>query len=146
MFIRWQITTAVDPENDRMRAILLESVRIDGKPRQRHIAFLGSVPYRDCNLEDRWHFWMIAYPVLARLGNRLSTTQRDTIAKALAERVRPLTLAQVRICEERAETRERERRKALEELEPLIRAFRRADPRLWREEVQRAAKEKAKGK
>lgn len=51
MYVRWQTyrSQALNPwqrkGNDkraRLKAILVESVRIDGKPRQKHIAFLGS--------------------------------------------------------------------------------------------------------
>jgi hypothetical protein len=51
MFVRWQRsrTQALIPwrcaktERTRLKAILVESVRVDGKPRQKHIAFLGSI-------------------------------------------------------------------------------------------------------
>jgi hypothetical protein len=36
--LRW------DKERARLKAILVESVRVEGKPRQKHIAFLGSMP------------------------------------------------------------------------------------------------------
>jgi hypothetical protein len=52
MFVRWQQyhSKALDPwlsdrrdESALLKAILVESVRVNGKPRQRHIAFLGSI-------------------------------------------------------------------------------------------------------
>lgn len=63
MFIRWQHYTsrALNPwqrnrnaEGTRLRAVLVEAVRIDGKPRQRHIAFLGSIRI---DQSDRLPFW-----------------------------------------------------------------------------------------
>ena len=77
----------MDPRYKRMRALLIESVRVDGKPRQRHLAFLGSVTYQDRNdVEERWQFWRNADQALYRLGNRLSPIQRGEVEKALAER------------------------------------------------------------
>ena len=52
------------------QAVLVESVRVDGKPRQKHIAFLGSIA------SDRLgnpgpHFWFHVTSKLKRLGNRI---------------------------------------------------------------------------
>ena len=59
----------------RINAVLVESVRVDGKPRQKHIAFLGSLSIdRIGNPPDR--FW---YDVATRLnrGRRLSRTNSE---------------------------------------------------------------------
>ncbi len=51
MYVRWQTyrsqalnnwRRARNDEHARLKAVLVESVRTDGKPRQKHIAFLGS--------------------------------------------------------------------------------------------------------
>jgi hypothetical protein len=122
MFVRWHITNAVDPRYDRMRAILIESVRIGGKPRQRHIGFLGSVNYQDRrDVEERWQFWRSAHRVLDRLGNRI---QRDEVEKKLAERIRPLTSAQIQACEKQEEEREHRKQEVLREALKLWRSLR----------------------
>jgi hypothetical protein len=124
MFIRWHITDPVDPRYKRMRALLIESVRVDGKPRQRHLAFLGSVTYQDRNdVEERWQFWRNADQALYRLGNRLSPIQRGEVEKALAERIRPLTPSQIEACEKREQARELERQEAMRESLELVRSF-----------------------
>jgi hypothetical protein len=52
MFVRWQTYSskarsprqrALNDKHARQKAILVESVRVDGKPRHRHIAFLSSL-------------------------------------------------------------------------------------------------------
>ena len=52
MYVRWQTyrSQALNfwhaENNDRrarLKAILVESARVDGKPRQKHVAFLGSI-------------------------------------------------------------------------------------------------------
>jgi hypothetical protein len=75
---------------------LAESVRIEGRPRQRHIAFLGSIKIglewnRDVDTAQRSGFWHHARAVLDRLGNRITLDQRAKIEAALAARVKPLT-------------------------------------------------------
>jgi hypothetical protein len=83
MFVRWQQyrSQARDKRrrerNDargRLKAVLVESVRIDGEPRQKHIAFLGSV---SIDGRDRRRFW---YDVTTRL-------ERKRIGAAIAEKV-----------------------------------------------------------
>ena len=52
MFVRWQTYRSkarspqlriINDKDPRLKAILVESLRINGKPRQRHIAFLSSI-------------------------------------------------------------------------------------------------------
>jgi hypothetical protein len=91
MFIRWQNSKTVSrqKQNDkvnRCRAILVESARIDGKPRQQHVAFLAS--YRpDWLPAARFRFWREASERLDRLGNRISLEDRHKIEAALVARV-----------------------------------------------------------
>jgi hypothetical protein len=71
MYVRWR-TYRSQARNDRLRAwnderarqkaVLVESVRVGGKPRQRHIAFLGSMPL---DRSDERRFWR---EVTARLA------------------------------------------------------------------------------
>ena len=101
MFVRWQQAHSVDrsrharerkDESARMRAILVESVRVDGKPRQRHLAFLASIE-RDQVSGDiaRAAFWNDARRALDRLGNQITLEDRSRIEAALAQRVKPLS-------------------------------------------------------
>jgi|EndMetStandDraft_8_1072994.scaffolds.fasta_scaffold50255_2 hypothetical protein len=123
MFVRWQTTVAAG-EFHRLRAVLVESKRIDGKPRQLHIAFLGSLDYaRRGEIEERWYFWTSALQRLDRLDNRLSAEQRGAIEKALAERVRPLTPAQIETCKKREEERERRTQEEIREIFEQARPF-----------------------
>jgi hypothetical protein len=48
MFVRWQQfrpQRRPDLNGDRLQAVLVEAVRIDGKPRQKHVAVLGSIKF-----------------------------------------------------------------------------------------------------
>ena len=73
MYVRWQQyrSRARNPWqrecNDRrarLKAILVESVRVDGKPRQKHIAFLGSLEVSavDDAGSGHAHFWRDVTP------------------------------------------------------------------------------------
>ncbi len=65
-----------------MRAILVETVRIDGKPLQRYLAYLGSV---QADRRDRPRFW---YDVTRKLDQcRLSREERKQITSAIAKKV-----------------------------------------------------------
>jgi hypothetical protein len=93
MYVKWQQrrSQARDERqrerNDAralLKAVLVESARIDGKPRQRHIAFLGSV-----SLDGRGirRFWFDVTTRLNQLGNRVSAEERERIGAVIAERV-----------------------------------------------------------
>ena len=77
----------------RLEARLVEGVRVDGKPRQRFIAYIGSIeePY---DSSDRVDFWDVTSQVLDHLGNRLGE-ERQKVEGALAARV-PRPTAQER--------------------------------------------------
>jgi hypothetical protein len=62
--------------------LLVEAVRIDGKPRQRHLAYLASV---QADRRDLPRFW---YNVIRKLDRcRLSPEERDRITAAIAKKV-----------------------------------------------------------
>ena len=93
MYVRWQRqrSRARDERqrerNDarpRLKAVLVETVRVDGKPRQKHIAFLGSV---SIDGRDIRRFWYDVTTRLDRLGNRVSAEECERIGAAIAERV-----------------------------------------------------------
>ena len=100
MFIRWQTYKSVASrppsrwslrynKPQRVRAVLVESVRVDGKPRLRHIAFIASYePEPSCS-EWTWRgrFWLTARQRLDKLANRITPEQRASIEASLAERV-----------------------------------------------------------
>lgn len=126
MFIRWQKYRSVarwhwrDAPIKRCKAVLVESVRVDGKPRLKHIAFIasyespenrvawnkrwasGSQQVKDANAEmmrdprcrvipDRIRFWRTARERLDRLANRITPEDRIKIEAALALQVPPTT-------------------------------------------------------
>ena len=90
MFVRWQryrsraLNRERSDERARRSAVLIETIRIDGKPRQQHVAFLGSV---SIDGSDRVAFWYGVTLRLNWLGNRLSPEEREQIGSAIAKRV-----------------------------------------------------------
>jgi hypothetical protein len=102
MFVRWQLYRSQaltrhhrkrNDERARLKAVLVESVRVDGKPRQKHIAFLGST---SIDGGDRRRFWYEVTTSLDRLDNRVSPQDRKRIVAAITKRLgeRPPTRAQ----------------------------------------------------
>ena len=72
------------------RAILVENVRVDGKPSQRHVAYLGGITESAINLDtpaQRMFFWDKAGEQLDGLGKKLSVKDRKAIENALASKV-----------------------------------------------------------
>jgi hypothetical protein len=63
---------------------LVESVRVDGKPVQKHIAVLGST---SIDGGDRPQFWYEVATELRRLSNRISPQDRKRIVTAISEKV-----------------------------------------------------------
>jgi hypothetical protein len=64
MHVRWQTyrSQALNPnrrarndERARLKAVLVESVRVDGQPRQKHITFLGSMSIDRSDMRRFWH-------------------------------------------------------------------------------------------
>ena len=93
MYVRWQRKRRADSDGwgALLTATLVESRRINGKPRQRSIAYLGSI--REGKIErvlsHHGFFWRKATTRLDQLD--ITRGQRDKIETALASRVRRLT-------------------------------------------------------
>jgi hypothetical protein len=102
MFVRWQTYKPQDSmvprrrygESPRLSAILLESVRVDGKPRHRHIAFLGSLDLFPADHHDAEHnpsraigFWRRVMRRLDKLHNRITSAERESIVAAIAKKI-----------------------------------------------------------
>ena len=93
MFVRWQEYKSRAKSRrlrafskrhgqHRLRAILVETVRIDGKPHQRYLAYLGSV---QAGRRDRPRFWC---DVTRKLDQcRLSREERNRIKSAIAKKI-----------------------------------------------------------
>jgi hypothetical protein len=110
MFVRWQHRKKTRPMffgrgrthdggDVRWTAILAESVRIDGKPRQRHIAYLGGY-YENDGIGDREEFWKTVTAHLDRLG--LSPAERKKIEADIARKIPRPTKRQLADAERRA--------------------------------------------
>jgi hypothetical protein len=108
MYVRWQLyrsqarDRSLREHNDkraRLKAILVESVRISGKPQQKHIAFLGSTSIAG---SDRPRFWHQVTRKLTGLSNRLSPTDREQIVAAISEKLgeQPPTKAELEAFEQ----------------------------------------------
>ena len=90
MFVVWRRRTkrgrqGPEDRDARLEARLVEGIRIDGKPRQRFIVYIGSIeePY---DSGDRVDFWDVASHVLDLLGNRIGA-ERSKIEASLAAKV-----------------------------------------------------------
>ena|SRR6186997_231153 len=104
MFIRWQSRQRKHAEFSRYsrkgdmhwRAILVESARIDGKPRQRHIAYLAGFTESATKVPAQQRFvWERIEKQLKRLGKRIPAKDREAITAALIEKLgKPPTKAQ----------------------------------------------------
>jgi hypothetical protein len=69
------------------RAILVESKRVDGMPRQIHVAYLGGFIRHDLKrVEGRVRLWEGVERCLDKLGNRVSADDRKRIVVALAKK------------------------------------------------------------
>lgn len=90
MFVRWKRSPLMKkPGGDLLAASLVESVRVDGKPRQRTIAYLGSIAEADTQPGGRAVlvrcFWRAVRERLDALPLDAGTS--DAILVKLAERV-----------------------------------------------------------
>jgi hypothetical protein len=95
MFIRWQRRGRTcyrsflgDHTDVHWSAILCESKRVDGKPRQQHVAYvvgfdesLTKVPIQQV------YVWERAREKLNAIGNRLAPAERKRIEASLAEKI-----------------------------------------------------------
>src|ERR1041385_1799353 len=97
MFIRWKRRKKAQPKpgrclrkradkGDSLYCVLVESKRVDGRPRQKAIAYLGSVDEGDRErLCIRVNFWDHLLPILDRL--RIDPTERSKIEAAIESSV-----------------------------------------------------------
>ena len=95
MFIRWQIYRSKGGlyrgKTTRIRAILSESIRVNGQSRQKFIAVIGSVVAERLDVEARRDFWKAAHE---RLATYVHDDDRSKIEAELARRVPPPTAAE----------------------------------------------------
>ena len=87
MFVRWQ-TRGSQRWGVYHRAILVESLRVEGEPRQKHIAYLGSFYVDRPGAPRGWdrpRFWHDVRQRLAELG--LPQGERRRIVDAIAKHV-----------------------------------------------------------
>jgi hypothetical protein len=104
MYVRWRWVGQRRPRVERCswhtpaaaHALLVESVSVDGKSRQRHVAYLGVLHNhgeQDVNYRAWW--WHRMSAKLDALGKRVPPDQRPRIEAMLAEKVRPVTAEEV---------------------------------------------------
>jgi len=98
MYVRWQRKQRADRDNlgPLLCAVLVESRRVDGAPRQRTVAYLGGI--REGCIESalgrHLNFWQDVTQRLDQLGDGLAPDQREKVEEALAKRVRRVTDAE----------------------------------------------------
>lgn len=77
-------------------AILCRSTRVNGKPKQTHVAYLGGITKADTkSVERRVEFWDKAMGLLDGLAEKLSSKERRKIEAVLAARVPRPTKAEL---------------------------------------------------
>jgi len=88
MYIRWNRTKRSKKHNqnkgDLISAVLVESTRIGGKPRQRVISYLGSSCENLSYITIRWYFWQQVEKKLA--GLELPEDDRNRIIQSIEKR------------------------------------------------------------
>jgi hypothetical protein len=98
MFVRWQSRKRAERNKWALRhvgditwnAILVESVRVDGKPQQKHVAYLGSFSTRQAASQpQRVYTWEAMLERLDRLSNRIPPKARKNIEAAIALKLGP---------------------------------------------------------
>jgi hypothetical protein len=95
MYVRWKRRpikkrNISDPNPHQLAAYLVESRRVDGKPRQRTVAYLGGISERFLGEPAHRHwFWKDLAQRLDTLA--LPQSERETIEAALARAVARLT-------------------------------------------------------
>lgn|SRR5262245_40859057 len=90
MHIRWKprARTERGKPTTHWAAILLRSVRIDGKPRHEYVTYLAGITKLDIkSVEHRVAFWNDALSKLDTHRDEISSEQRRKIEAALAARV-----------------------------------------------------------
>ena len=82
-------------QDDRWTAVVVENMRIDGKPRQQHVASLASITESRMEvIHQRRYFWDDVHDRLDQLGNRISIDDRRRIEAAVALKVPRLSQAE----------------------------------------------------
>jgi hypothetical protein len=83
MFVRWR------HRSEKLIALLVKIARVNGAPRQQHIAVLGSVPKSGGGWRDRCEFWEEVVSRLddASYSHRMSLAERTKIEDAIALKV-----------------------------------------------------------
>ena len=99
MYVKWQTkrrSKAWHSRGDLLTATLVECRRVDGKPRQKVVSYLGSVrlDFVDEHLIHHLHFWDSVHDRLDRVGERIDTATRRRIEMKLARRVAKPTARQ----------------------------------------------------
>jgi ClpX C4-type zinc finger len=95
MFVRWQSGKSRAGNEVHLRAILVEAVRVGGRPVQRHIAYLGGITEsKASDTQVRCRFWTAVLERLNRLSNRVSENERQRIIATIGRRVDVLTQEQ----------------------------------------------------
>ena len=100
MYIRWQTRPTKRAKYGSRRInegaiwslVLVESIRVNGKPRQRHVACLGTISEFDTvGVCRRGFAWDRLIERLDRLSNQILPEGRQRIEAAFAERVPRIT-------------------------------------------------------
>jgi hypothetical protein len=98
MFVRWQGRVRTERSDAALRevgditwnAILVESVHVNGKPQQNHVAYLGSFSTRQAMISaQRVYTWEHMLERLDRLSNRIMPKDRKKIEAATASKLGP---------------------------------------------------------
>ncbi len=72
----------------RWFAVLIQAVRVNGKPRQRHIATIASIAESGIEVDhQRRYFWDDVCERLDQLGNRLTVEDRRRVEATIAIKV-----------------------------------------------------------
>jgi hypothetical protein len=108
MYLRWKARDSTRTKYGRRRpdygtvwsAAIVESVRVNGKPRQNHVAYLGMFTENGVdNVYVRSWYWDRLGQKLDRLANRMLSEQRQQIEAAFSERFPRVTKEQPDQCQ-----------------------------------------------
>jgi hypothetical protein len=81
------------------RATIIEARRINGKPRQHHVCYLGSITESGIVIKcQRGYFWKEVSGRLDRLANRMTESERTKIEVNIARKVPPITPQELEEC------------------------------------------------
>jgi hypothetical protein len=129
MFIRWITRLNVTPDADGRQdtaysLVLAESRRVKGKPKQRHIAYLGGI--NDHGIKQPSHrceFWHQVTAAFDRLGNQVMPEDRKRFETAIAAKV-PRPTAKQRNAYVREQAKWEQAKREREKLEEALRPWR----------------------